>query len=134
MLKGKPLHSCFTQLDDRGIVTEISRIENLPEFYKCNWLIGMGCCLIDMKVFKQARRPWFQCHAKSQGEKDVNEDAHFCELMFENGYNIYVDQSVKCLHVDFKEGKLYGWNTIDVKNYSGFDWLDKLEKVEFNNE
>lgn len=118
LLKGKIPHSAFLQLDDRGLVTELNRIKNLPERVDSNWLVGLGCCLIRTEVFRQMRYPWFSCYSTSLGAKGVgedeqggiNEDAHFSELMFENGYRIRILRDIGCIHVDFDNKKMYGYD------------------------
>ena len=138
LLKGKIPHSAFLQLDDRGIVTELNRIKNLPKIVESNWLIGLGCCLIRTEVFRQLRYPWFVCYSvdeKMKGVSDtdqggVNEDAHFCELMFENGYKIKIINDLKCVHVDFEKKKMYGYdNQFDMDKYACYEWINKIEYI-----
>lgn len=119
-LKGKDGLSAHTQLNDDGVVTSISRIKNLEDVFISNWLIGLGFCIINTNIFKQARKPWFQCYSKNKDQKDINEDAHFCELCLDNGYKIYVNKDVECLHVDFIKQTIFGiMNTaIEYSTYS----------------
>jgi hypothetical protein len=121
LLKGKPEQSIHLQLDKEGMVNELERIKDLPEFYKVNWLIGLGFCLIDMKVFKQMRQPWFLCHSKNVNtDGGVNEDAHFSELVMENGFKIWVDRTIQCLHIDFKNQKVFSFDKMyDLRDYAG---------------
>ena len=113
-MKGDPDDSASLQLDPDnkrhpGIVTDMNRTEVFKkgEVFKSNWLIGLGFAIIDTAIFKQARQPWFQCYAKGK-HTDVNEDAHFSELCFQNGYNIYIDPMIECLHLDFNNKITYG--------------------------
>ena len=106
--------------DKEGMVNELERIKDLPEFYEVNWLIGLGFCLIDMKVFKQMRQPWFLCHSKNVNtDGGVNEDAHFSELVMENGFKIWVDRTIQCLHIDFKNQKVFSFDKMyDLRDYA----------------
>jgi len=117
-LKADPSHSVHTQLNEKGIVTDADRVDifHKGELYEANWLIGLGFALIDTDIFKQARRPYFVCYSKGR-ENDINEDAHFTELCFQNGYKVYVDPKIECLHVDFKNQKLFGRNVFKDKTY-----------------
>jgi glycosyltransferase involved in cell wall biosynthesis len=64
-----------------------------------NWLevsvVGMGCCLIDMKVFKDVPRPWFRWDTF----EDSSEDFYFIERAKEHGYNVKVFTDVKLSHI-----------------------------------
>ncbi len=142
LLKGKVSHSAFLQLNDKGIVTELNRIQNMPDMIDSNWLIGLGCCLIRTEVFRQLRQPYFKCYSPKLNdvgvaiseEGGVNEDASFSELMFMNGYKIKIITNLKCLHVDFKNGKVYGYDDILNKSkYSCFPWIDQVEYISINN-
>jgi len=124
-MKGDPDDSASLQLDPDnkrhpGIVTDMNRTRVFKggNLFKCNWLIGLGFALIDTTIFKQARQPWFQCYAKGK-HSDVNEDAHFTELCFQNGYNVYIDPKIECLHIDFNNQMIYG-KFDQTKKYAQF--------------
>ena len=126
-LKGLVKNSIHLQLDSQNMVQELERcdtiINNNLQLVKNNWIIGLGFCLIDINFFKQAQPPWFKCHSKNPvTENDVNEDAHFSELAHQNGFNIYIDRSLKCLHLDFQNQIVYSLDdTYDISEYAGFD-------------
>ena len=129
VMKGQPLHSAHLQLNEDGMVTELNRLPTDDLVYS-NWLIGLGFCLVDMNMFKQMREPWFKCHYKKEdNDKNVNEDAHFTEMAFENGYKVLVDKTIKCGHVDYKNEKLYSLDSIDLNDYAGFDWATNLNTI-----
>lgn len=125
-LKGHPVNSVHTVLDRSkgGIVTELDRADlsalerhpQNPDLVRSNWLIGLGFCLIKTEVFKQLRPPYFRCHAKhpKQPEDGINEDAHFCELALEAGFGVWIHTKCKCLHVDFKTGKVWALPGTDL--------------------
>lgn len=39
---------------------------------------GMGCCLIDMKVFDRIKKPYFKSGGSIDGAKGLGEDLYFC--------------------------------------------------------
>ena len=65
-------------------------------------VIGMGSCLIDMKVFDRLEKPYFKW---TQGIEDngISEDFYFCEKLREKDIPIFVDTSIRCGHLDFSE-------------------------------
>lgn len=139
LLKGKGApHSAFLQLDERGMVTELNRIKDLPEQIDSNWLIGLGCCLIRTEVFRQIRYPWFQCFSRSHAAKGVyegeeggvNEDSFFSELAFENGYKIKILRDLKCIHVDYENRKLFGYEKeLHPEKFAVHDWVHQFKYV-----
>lgn len=64
-----------------------------------NWLnvdvVGMGFCLIDMKVFKDIPKPWFIWNEPS----GISEDFYFCLLAKKQGYETRVFTDVKLSHL-----------------------------------
>lgn len=84
--------------------------------------IGLGCTLVNRRVFEYMDKPWFrwtegfeehpwdtQEHNRQIG---VGEDFFFCHKAKEEGFNIYVDTSIKCRHestgVIDEEGNMLG--------------------------
>lgn len=55
---------------------------------------GMACCLIDMRVFDDIKKPYFfpQPH--------TGEDLAFCMKAKKAGYKLYVDFGVDCMHLN----------------------------------
>lgn len=64
-----------------------------------NWIkidvAGLGCCLIDITVFKNIQRPWFKWDL--QGE--MSEDFYFFQLATRFGYNTHLFSDVKLSHL-----------------------------------
>jgi len=64
-----------------------------------NWItcdvVGMGCCLIQMEVFKKVLPPWFVWH----DPEGSSEDFAFCEKAREAGYKIFVYTEVQSAHL-----------------------------------
>ncbi len=136
LLKGIPEHSVHLQLNKDGIITELNRMKDFNgkvqnnQLYKSDWLIGLGFCLIDLDLFKQARQPWFKCHTKNahrikdQESLNINEDAHFTELAFQNGFNVFIDPTIQCLHLDFEKKQVYSYDKnyqTNINMYAGFN-------------
>lgn len=64
-----------------------------------NWInvdvAGMGCCLIDMEVFRSVPKPWFYWELSG----DKSEDFFFFELAKKHGYDLHVFTDVKLSHL-----------------------------------
>lgn len=64
-----------------------------------NWLnvdvTGMGCCLIDTKVFKDVPKPWFHW----DDIDEISEDFFFLKKAKQYGYNVKVFTDVKLSHI-----------------------------------
>lgn len=135
LLKGKIPHSAHLHLNEEGIVTELNRIPDLPDEVDSNWLVGMGCALVRTKVFRQIQYPYFICMSTKlnrigvalEDDGGVNEDAYFTENLFENGYKVKILNNLKCIHVSFRDKKMYGYDQkFDVNKYACFDWGNQL--------
>ena len=59
--------------------------------------VGLGACLIDMRVFDRIEPPYFGWTYTSDGGK--SEDIIFCEKLRKAGFNILVDGGVVAKHV-----------------------------------
>lgn len=76
----------------------------LPEVLEANRLfthpdivVGAGCCLIDLEIFKRIEKPWF-LWTQGREEGGVSEDFYFFEKVRKLGIPIHVDPAVKCMH------------------------------------
>lgn len=106
--KGEDTNSVHTIVDEDGIVKEVNRTRlfNEKDYIQINWTVGFGCILIDTKIFKQIRYPWFYSNIYDQRTKEkITEDAWFTELTLFAGYKIILDKNVQCLHIDFANKK-----------------------------
>lgn len=66
--------------------------------------IGMFCCLIDMKVFKEIQKPWFTMK-DIMPESNLGEDVALCRRLWERGLDIICDPCVKCGHIRQDDGR-----------------------------
>lgn len=103
---------------------------------------GMGCVLIDMRVFDEISEPYFKYYKGSPEPNDgigtLGEDVWFCEKVLEAGYKIYVDTLVQCKHEDFAKRTLYHyskkhdcgvWHTPDNKIHYLLDAGKSVERA-----
>ena len=61
---------------------------------------GMGCILINMRVFDEVQYPWFDWANYPNDERGtLSEDLYFCENLHNEGIPIYVDTRVACGHL-----------------------------------
>jgi GT2 family glycosyltransferase len=65
-------------------------------------LVGLGCTLIRIEVFKALARPWFYYENDDDGWPRVSEDVPFCREARKAGFRVWWDRSVKCGHVTTK--------------------------------
>lgn len=101
----KGVHAAMWNLDENNSPT--------PAGYDYEGLVnvdavGLGCLLVNRDVIDDIGRPWFRW---TQGYEDhpwdlqhegeppgISEDFDFCYKAHQEGYDIYVDTTVKCLH------------------------------------
>lgn len=55
------------------------------------YAVGMGCMLVNTSVFKKLPEPWFSLYWDCEGKQFTGEDIFFCDLAYNNGYEIFVD-------------------------------------------
>lgn len=77
------------------------------ELYKARYA-GTGFMLIDLSMFKDpdfgtrkdgTKVPWFSFGRDSQGALALGEDAWFCSMAREFGYDTWIDPTIKVAHV-----------------------------------
>lgn len=77
-----------------------------------NWLdvdvAGLGCCLIDMEVFKNIPKPWFYWELQDE----ISEDFYFYQLSAKYGYKTHVFTDVKLSHLGGLKVKIDGTVTV----------------------
>lgn len=92
-----PLEPVFKALDQRD--------PDKP--YKARYA-GTGLMLIDLSIFKDpkfgiredgTKVPWFSFGRDSQGALALGEDAWFCSMAREFGYDTWIDPTIKVAHV-----------------------------------
>lgn len=77
-----------------------------------NWIetdvAGLGCCLIDMEIFKKIPKPWFRWETKDE----ISEDFFFYTLAKKYGYSTHVFTDVKLSHLGNLKIRIDGSITI----------------------
>ena len=62
-------------------------------------MIGMGCALIPMAVFRAMPMPWFEYQQDQHGIWSITEDVSFCQKAAAVGCPIWLDPTIVCGHV-----------------------------------
>jgi hypothetical protein len=75
------------------------------EIYQAQY-VGTGCMLIDLSIFKSEwkdgrgnKTPWFNFGRDSQGNLALGEDAWFCFTAKDNGFETWVEPTIKVGHL-----------------------------------
>lgn len=56
--------------------------------------VGMGCMLIDTKVFRKVPTPWFQIGYSSKSHDFYGEDIFFCHQSGKHGFDVFIDHDL----------------------------------------
>lgn len=75
----------YSLIKDKGIV----------EIAAC----GMGCVLIKGDVFRKLEYPHFYYKSAIDHKNSVSEDVYFCFKARQNGFKVWVDESILCKHI-----------------------------------
>ena len=76
---------------------EFVPLEKIPKHPIVVDAVGLGCCLIESKVFEIVDKPWFKW--EKRGDKTIGEDFYFFEKAEKYGFKPLVLPYVKCYHV-----------------------------------
>lgn len=98
-----PLSSTVGLMDEKG---NYKHPDYHPEFemripeepFKA-FFVGCGVCLIDMKVFKKVKKPWFKFITGKDGQVIHGEDGYFCEQAKKKGIDIWCDPTIPIGHI-----------------------------------
>ena len=85
--------------------------------------IGMGVAMLNMRIFKDMKEPYFEKLFKAKTESReyyFGEDISFCIKAKQLNYKIYVDTSVPCGHVCKKK--------IQTDDYKLAKWMESENK------
>jgi len=116
--KGPP-YECISAIAHKGYRTSVSNVyQNIDptkgdaDLVECD-LIGMGCAITPVKVFKELKSPWFGYKINEiTGEQSVSEDVLFCEkARFGDRFKIYTDTSLVCGHIVEDHVSIQHWRT-----------------------
>jgi GT2 family glycosyltransferase len=76
----------------------IATIKNPGKPFLCR-AVGTGFMLIDMKVFKTLKQPWFFFRPMSDPEGMIGEDVWFCDRARESDFGVYCDPTIEVHHI-----------------------------------
>lgn len=95
-------------------------------------LVGMGCTLIPMEVFRRFERPWFKYQQNSSGISTITEDVWFCQEAAKAGCPIWLDPTVSCLHIgqDMVSSAHYDRATYEMTMLASGQRLGKTETAD----
>jgi hypothetical protein len=119
------------------ILDENNCVKAFPEPFverglvECNWVVPMGCCIINLDMCADIPFPWFRevyaspeqpAEVVFQGQKKIitqtmTQDAYFCENLFRAGLKAYIDTDIQCLHLDKNSGRVFGSSKYVTENY-----------------
>lgn len=87
-----PLESVTTQLE--------ASEKNEENLYRVA-AAATGCMLIDLRVFTEGKlaSPWFNFGRNAEGELSLGEDSWFCYTARDAGYEVWIDPTIKVLHI-----------------------------------
>jgi len=104
---GAPVHRRYPPFDAILLRGEIGQYKFIPddEVYGGGLIdidaTGTGCIMIDMAIFDQLEKPYFEITAK--GDKVVGEDIGFCSKLRAKGIPIRADTSIEIGHMTLFE-------------------------------
>lgn len=90
---------------------------------------GMGCCIINMKVFKRTKKPYFKMGGNIRGAKGLGEDLYFCAKAKPK---MLCDTRIKCSHykqVGITPDAYLKSNGLKVKNGQVQGSKKQIEKI-----
>ena len=80
---------------------------------------GTGCMLINMRVFKNMKKPYFENELDEDGIVMIGEDYLFCDKVKEAGHKIYVDTSCEVDHLTKLRSNEKLWRAWDAIKGAG---------------
>lgn len=92
-----------------GIMTSISRDEELSEKVIELDIVPMGCTLIRKSIFQKMNKPYFKTvdEADWNHSMSMTEDVYFCLKAKEVGAKIGVHTGIRCGHINTRTGVIY---------------------------
>ena len=122
---GAPVHRRYPPFDAILLRGDIGDYKYIPEDEVYSGALididatGTGCIMIDMSVFDQLQRPFFEITSK--GNKTVGEDIGFCSKLRARGVPIRADTSIEIGHITLFE--------VNRKTYEMYKAVKGITKV-----
>lgn len=85
---------------DGDVVGEISESEGVLKEVSA---LGGGCVLIKKEVFEKLSQPWFWYEINDAGAVTMSHDWWFCKKAKEEGFEIWLDPTIRPKHIAKKE-------------------------------
>lgn len=116
----------------RGVQCGPYRKWKIGEFFEVD-MAGCDALLVKTEVFKKLDAPWFNMNWKWEKDHDVSalatEDFPFFLKAKANGYKVWCDASVQCLHEDRGTGVKFGLMSDMPQAQPGFVFPDDEEET-----
>ena len=97
-------HKPVAFLSDGDLESRLSKKDGTSKVFA----VGLGCMLVNTKVFKDINTPYFSVEWNNDYTHLVGEDIYFCTKLKNKGYDILIDNEASQLiaHVGTKMYKL----------------------------
>src|SRR5438105_592713 len=94
-----PSYSVVMEKRENGEIGSITKFGAMPDALFSAYAQGLGCCLIDVEVFKKTERPHFAFVYSPEGILIHGEDVFFFEQATRAGIKNWVDPTIKVRHI-----------------------------------
>ena len=74
----------LTHTSDQPITKQLTEVQ----------CMGMGCMLVDMQVYNNLKKPYFEIKYQPESDDYLGEDINFCNMARDKGYKIMVDDVI----------------------------------------
>ncbi len=85
-----PIEPTYAPLEEGG--------ESETELYKAKH-VGTGCMMIDLSIFKEIKDKWFNFGVNAEDDIVIGEDAWFCYVARDAGFDTWIDPIIKVRHM-----------------------------------
>lgn len=102
MKRAEPSYPVVMEKRENGEIGSIGKFGKMPDVLFSAYAQGLGCCLIDLDVFKKIERPYFAFVYSPGGVLIHGEDIHFFEQATKAGIQNFVDPTIKVRHIGEK--------------------------------
>jgi hypothetical protein len=90
-------------------------------------LTGMGCMLVDMKIFDHIELPYFGYRtSRDDGIIEGTEEVIFCEKIREAGFDVVIDPKIQCTHFAIEDVTQISFDSYMEEYKTGKALLEKF--------
>src|SRR5438132_9432367 len=97
--RSTPSYPVVMEKRENGEIGSVGKFGKMPEELFSAYAQGLGCVLIDLKVFDKIERPYFAFVYSPGGVLIHGEDIHFFEQATKAGIKNWVDPTIKVRHI-----------------------------------